>query len=141
MILTRSADYALRALLHLARCTPGKAERLDAIVESQKVPSALLSKILQSLVRGGVVRSQKGYGGGYLIAVDPAELTLRRVVELVDGPITLFECLEDQSFCNFCANCKIRTKLGEIEHTLLQMLESTTISDCLLDPAEGCPGR
>lgn len=139
MILTRSADYALRALIHLAQCPPGKAERLDSIVQAQKVPSALLSKILQSLVRAGHVRSQKGYGGGYLLVADPAELSLREVIELVDGPFTVFECLVDENFCDLCANCTLRSKFEELQATLVGMLGSTSLAECL--PGAAKPNR
>ena len=139
MILTRSADYALRALIHLAECPTGQAERLDAIAKAQQVPAALLSKLLQTLVRGGVVRSQKGYGGGYTLAVDPSELTLRRVVELIDGPFSVFECLADERFCQLCANCALKTKFQELQDAMVGILEGTKLAEVL--PSAAPPPR
>ena len=134
MILTRSADYALRALIHLAECPEGKAERLESIVRAQHVPSALLSKILQTLVRGGFVRSQKGYGGGYILVSDPNKLTLREVIELIDGPLTVFECLVDEGFCDLCSGCSLRSKFQELQDAMLGILGKSTIADCLPAP-------
>lgn len=131
MMLTRSSDYAMRALVHLAQCPQGKAERLDSIAKAQKVPPALLSKILQTLVRAGVIRSQKGYGGGYALVTDPKELTLREVVEHIDGPLVVFECLNDDQFCNLCQNCQLKAKFTQIQDTLLTMLGQTTLLDCI----------
>lgn len=136
MILTRSADYALRALIHLAQCPPGQAQRLETIAQSQRIPPALLSKLLQTLVRGGVLRSQKGYGGGYLLACEAAAVTLRQVVELIDGPFCVFECLVDESFCEQCGECRLRVKFAELQDTMLAAMERTTIADCLPAPAE-----
>ncbi len=131
VILTRSADYALRALIHLAQCPPGEAQRLDSIAQAQRVPPALLSKLLQTLVRGGVLRSQKGYGGGYMLAGDAAAVTLRQVVELIDGPFCVFECLVDERFCDKCDECRLRVKFAELQETMLAAMERTTLVDCL----------
>lgn len=135
MILTRSADYALRALIYLAQLPREQSTPLDAIAQSQRIPAALLSKILQTLGKGGLVRSRKGYGGGYVLAVDPAEITLDAVIELVDGPFTVFECLADGSFCDLCSNCKLRLKFEELQGALLSILNKTTIADCVPDGA------
>jgi len=131
MMLTRSSDYAMRALVHLAQCPDGKAERLDSIAKAQKVPPALLSKILQTLVRAGVVRSQKGYGGGYALVSDPKVLTMREVIELIDGPVVVFECLADDKFCNLCEACQLRARFTAIQDTVLGMMTETTLWDCI----------
>ncbi len=141
MILTRSADYALRALIHLAQCQAGQAERLDSIAKAQRIPPALLSKILQTLVRSGIVRSQKGYGGGYVLVSDPADVSLRQVIELIDGPFCVFECLVDDQFCQLCSDCKLKGKFSELQDTLVGTLARTSLAECLPDPAEARPAE
>ena len=131
MVLTRSADYALRALIHLAQASSDQPVPLDAIVQAQRVPSALLSKILQTLVRSGLVSSRKGYGGGYLLLADPAKVTLLAVIELIDGPFTLFECLVDEDFCELCGNCKLRQNFMDTQSAMVGILSNTTVADCL----------
>lgn len=133
MILTRSADYALRALIYLAQASTDQPVPLDAIASAQQVPPALLSKILQNLVRGGLVRSRKGYGGGYLLVAKPSELSLHSVIELIDGPFTVFECLVDEGFCELCSSCKLRQKFTELQVAMVGILDKTTIADCLPD--------
>ena len=134
MILTRSADYALRATMYLATRPQGTVVPLDEIAQSQRVPAALLSKILQTLVKGGLLRSRKGYGGGFALQVSPAEISLDAVIELVDGPFTVFECLVDEDFCTLCTTCKLRTKFLELQDTMRDMLKATTIEEVLPEP-------
>jgi len=136
MILSRSADYGLRALMYLAQQNSSSPAPLDQIAQAKSVPPALLSKILQTLVRAKVLRSQKGYGGGFTLAVDPDALTLERVVELIDGPFTVFECLADDSFCRVCEGCKLKTKFHELQEAMVGVLRGTSLADVIGSPEE-----
>lgn len=134
MILSRSADYGLRALIYLAERKEDFPAPLDQIAQAQSVPPALLSKILQTLVKAKVLRSQKGYGGGFTLLADPGELTIERVVELIDGPFTVFECLADESFCQLCTGCKLQAKFQELQQAMVAVLRNTTIAQLVADP-------
>jgi Rrf2 family protein len=137
VILSRSADYGLRALIHLARHREGGGPvPLDKIATAQRVPPALLSKILQTLVKAKVLRSHKGYGGGFVLAADPSQLTLADVIQTIDGPFTVFECLVDDDFCKLCSSCKLQQKFRELQTLLVDNLRDTSIAE-LAD--EGCP--
>jgi Rrf2 family protein len=136
MILSRSADYGLRALIHLAQVGRDQPVPLDKIAEAQRIPAALLSKILQTLVKAEVLRSHRGYGGGFVLVADPATLTLDVVIQAIDGPFTVFECLDDEAFCQLCNRCKLRGKLGELQVAMIALLRSTTIADCVPDEGE-----
>ncbi|RMG13395.1 MAG: Rrf2 family transcriptional regulator [Planctomycetota bacterium] len=136
MILSRSADYGLRALIYLAEQASKTPTPLDVIAREQQVPPALLSKILQTLVKGKVLRSHKGYGGGFVLVADPAQLSVARVIELIDGPFTVFECLTDDGFCKIRGCCKLRAKFGELQALVRKRLGSITIAELVDDPAE-----
>lgn len=138
MILSRSADYGLRALMFLAQREDPSPAPLDQIAQAQAVPPALLSKILQTLVKAKILRSQKGYGGGFTLIADPTQLSLEQVVELIDGPFTVFECLSDESFCTLCEGCKLKSKFRELQATMLGVLGGTSIAD-LIDTPEKAP--
>lgn len=137
MILSRSADYGLRALIHLAQADRAHPVPLERIAEAQKIPAALLSKILQTLVKVGVLRSHRGYGGGFVLVADPATLTIDVVIQAIDGPITVFECVADEHSCQLCDRCKLRTKLLDLQAALLQMLRGISIADCVPEAGEG----
>jgi len=81
-MLSKTAEYALRAVMLLSR-DPGRAESADRLAEVTKVPRRYLHKVLQDLVRGGIVRSQSGPGGGYSLALAAEEVTILDVVNAV----------------------------------------------------------
>ena len=134
MILSRSADYGLRALMYLAQRDDVTPAPLDQIAQAQAVPPALLSKILQTLVKAKILRSQKGYGGGFTLIVEPSQLSIEHVVELIDGPFTVFECLADESFCQLCEGCKLKAKFRELQAAMIGVLKGTSIADLVDSP-------
>src|SRR5438094_233271 len=80
---SETVEYALRAVVHLAGSAP-QAQTTEEIAKSTRVPQAYLSKVLQRLVQAGIVRSQRGLGGGMSLTKTPAELTILEVVNAVD---------------------------------------------------------
>lgn len=139
MILSRSADYGLRALMHLAQASREQPVPLERIAEAQRVPAALLSKILQTLVKADILRSHRGYGGGFVLVADPAALTLEAVIQAIDGPFCVFECLGDEQFCQLCRGCRLQEKLRELQGAMLGVLRATTLADCLPVHADAAP--
>src|SRR6266540_5219257 len=86
---SQTVEYALRAVVHLASKAPN-GQTTEEIAKATKVPQAYLSKVLQSLVQAGVVKSQRGIGGGMSLVKKPSELTILEVVNAVD-PIKRIE--------------------------------------------------
>ena len=98
MKITSEADYALRIVSHLAR-----EERLadsGAVSDAVKVSERFTVKILRKLMLGGLGRAQKGASGGYELARDPGLISMRHVIELIDGPLTMNKCLDDTYECS-----------------------------------------
>jgi Rrf2 family nitric oxide-sensitive transcriptional repressor len=82
-MLSQTVEYALRAVVHLARTAPSPCTT-DEIAQATRVPKAYLSKVLQNLVRAGLVRSQRGLGGGMALAKPADNLTILEVVDAVE---------------------------------------------------------
>src|SRR6478609_5257324 len=80
---SQTVEYALRAVVHLASKAP-HAQTTEEIARTTKVPQAYLSKVLQNLVAAGVVKSQRGIGGGMSLVKKPSDLTILEVVNAVD---------------------------------------------------------
>src|SRR5438094_575832 len=80
---SQTVEYALRAVVHLAFKAP-EGQTTEQIAKATKVPQAYLSKVLQNLVQGGIVKSQRGIGGGMALIKAPGELTILEVVNAVD---------------------------------------------------------
>ena len=85
MIYSRSAEYAIRSLVYLARIPDGKLAMARQIAEEEKIPAHFLAKILQELARKGLLRSSKGPSGGFSLRVPARQITLLRLVEALDG--------------------------------------------------------
>ena len=92
MIYSRSAEYAIRAFVHLAQVPEGKFAMVKNIAEEEKIPAHFLAKILQQLARKGLLRSSKGPTGGFALRVDPGEIRLLDIVEALDGLAPYQQC-------------------------------------------------
>ena len=98
MRITQESDYALRILTHLA-AIDGVADA-QSISEHTSVTPRFTLKILHKLVSSRYVTSYKGARGGYRLAVSPDEITLKAIIELIDGPIAMMRCLEKEQTCS-----------------------------------------
>src|SRR5262249_36647510 len=85
MIYSRSAEYAIRSLVYLARVPDGKYAMARHIAEEEKIPTYFLAKILQELTRKGLLRSSKGPSGGFSLRVPASQIKLLSLVEALDG--------------------------------------------------------
>lgn len=90
-VLSQTAEYALRAIVDLAYVFP-KGKTTEQIALATKVPPAYLSKVLQALSRGGLVRSQRGIRGGMSLQKQPSEVTILDVINAVDPMKRVLEC-------------------------------------------------
>lgn len=129
MVFSRKTDYGLRALLYLANKLGGGPVTLHEIAGKLAIPQAFLSKILQQLAHKGIVRSVKGPSGGFMLAADPAKLTMQEVVAEIDGNARVFECFGQEADCSFFDDCMIRDVFGEVEQKISQVLAQYTLAD------------
>ncbi len=97
MRITLESDYALRIITSLAMSQT--VVDAAALAEQTSVTPRFTLKILHKLVQGGLVRSFKGARGGYSLNLEPHEITLKTVIELIDGPIAIARCLENGESC------------------------------------------
>ena len=123
-------DYSLKALLMLAdRYPSAQPLRVEEIAAVQGVPENYLRRLLIELKRGGLVLSQKGPSGGYMLARSPARITMADVVEIIEGGYTPVECLEDgaNSFCPRDGGCPMRDVWREMRDSVVGILRSATL--------------
>jgi len=125
MKLNQATDYAFRAVLHLSSLPRGKVLEARVIAEQQQIPMRFMLKILHMLVQAGIVESFRGVGGGYALAKAPREISLRDVVEAVEGPIYINRCLIAPEECNKrnTAHCSVHNALRSVQQAINQQLE------------------
>lgn len=129
MQLTRQADYAIRALLHLSSQEPGNVVQTKEIASSEGIPEKYLPTIMRTLARAGLVRTLRGNQGGVLLARQPDEINLREVIEAIEEPIVLNRCLRDEGECDRESSCPVHPVWDRIQQALIDRLESTTFAD------------
>ncbi|MBI2460822.1 MAG: Rrf2 family transcriptional regulator [Candidatus Rokubacteria bacterium] len=139
MQLTREGDYAVRVMVELAGApraiVPGRV-----IQQRQAIPPAHLAKVVQALRRAGLVRTWRGAGGGVTLALAPAEITLRRVIAAVEGPLYLNRCLIGPGVCPRDRICPVYPVWRRVEALLFGELDGVTMADlaqggCAIDQA------
>lgn len=131
MRLTRGSDYAMRGMIYLAKRPVGTICLVSEVAEAQGVPESYLAKIFQDLSRSGLVISHRGAKGGFALARDPEKVTLRQVIEAVEGPIALSPCLDDRVGCELSAICEVHLTLAEAQSRLLEVLNGATLQSVL----------
>jgi FeS assembly SUF system regulator len=132
--LNKMTDYAVVILSHMARLPDARAN-VASLAAATSVPEPAAAKILKDLVRAGLVESFRGAAGGYRLVRGGDAITVRQVVEAVEGPITLVDCTDGASAC--CATqkqCPLRGKWGPVNDAIIAALDNVTLHDMMARP-------
>lgn len=128
MQITRQADYALRAMIFLARQEPGHRSATSTIAQEQSIPPSFLAKIISQLSIAGLIHTSRGARGGVTLARSPEEISILEVVEAIDGPIALNECTAAAGNCQFGEHCPMRPIWCDTQDELIEKLRNTTFA-------------
>jgi Rrf2 family transcriptional regulator, iron-sulfur cluster assembly transcription factor len=109
----------------------GQAVETAKVAQATDVPPVYLRKIFQSLARSGLVRTTAGSGGGVALASKPGAVTLKDIIEAVEGPIVLSDCIEHSSVCPRSAKCKTNNCLAGIQARIQREFSSHTLADLM----------
>lgn len=129
MELTRKGEYAIRGIIFLARLPKGKIALISEIADATNVPQTFLAKIFQSFAKLGLVNSYRGTGGGFTLGRSPSSITLREVVEAVEGPIMPNRCLMGEGGCEHDRKCLVHPVWRQVQSAVVNILEDVTIED------------
>jgi Rrf2 family protein len=139
--LSKKADYALIAMKHLAlnatraeaRVREGGAGAPSAsareIAEQYDIPIELLAKVLQRLVRTGLLASTQGTRGGYTLSRPPKSISVADVIQAIDGPFTVTACSTEKHDCEQYSKCSVRDPLWQIRERIVAALGTVTLSE------------
>lgn len=131
MQITRQADYATRAILYLARNRNGERVATSQVAKEQKIPSSFLAKIISQLSIAGLLHTSRGARGGVRLARDPKNITLLEVVEAIDGPIRLNECVDGNGICSFEGNCPMQLVWCDARNALVAKLKKINFAQLI----------
>jgi Rrf2 family protein len=130
-IIRRETDYAFRCLVRLAGLENDAVESVKQVATGESLPEPLLRKILQRLGKSGIVTSVKGCSGGVRLARAPRQITLRDVLESIQGQVTLNRCVRPGGCCENMADCRLHTSIKRAQHKIDDILNETTLQDFL----------
>lgn len=145
MMLSKKSKYALKALHYLARQPDNQHVLIADLAKAENIPKKFLEFILLSLRKGGILQSRVGKGGGYSLAKPASRITIKAVLDILEGNIAPVKCLDgtNLSRCEECLDeksCGIRLIMTDVHNTLSQLLNSLTLAD-MVERAEAARSR
>ncbi len=159
-MISRKAEYAIATLAELAQSSSAGAAAARttvlrgasatspgvltsrALAVSRGIPPTLIAQIVAALAKAGWVVTRRGAGGGISLAVNPASITLREVIELIDGPVGITRCLVDDAACAGRDLCALRGIWAEAQARMLEVLDGVTVAALAraIEPGAAPPG-
>lgn len=131
MQLTRASDYAVRVMLHLASQPEGTVVSKTVLAKAAEAPESFLSKILQTLARGGLIQARRGVVGGFFLLPRGAKASLLDIVESIDGPIALNVCVASGASCERHAECPAHKVWLDAQAAMLSVLRKAKIAEMI----------
>ncbi len=130
--LSKKADYALIAMKHLALRGDASSSARE-IAEAYNIPIELMAKVLQRLVRRGLLASHQGTRGGYELARRPGMISVADVIQAIEGPVAVTACSSDDGQCDQFSKCNVRDPLYKVRERILTALGECTIAELATD--------
>jgi Rrf2 family iron-sulfur cluster assembly transcriptional regulator len=129
MQIPRRVDYGLRAVIYLSGQDPQKCCPIAEIAKEQGIPKKFLEKIIQDLLRSGLIKSKRGPCGGYALARLPQQISFHDVIQAIEGPITVNACLDEHVSCDQLPRCAMVGVWSEVQRRVVEVFATTTLAD------------
>lgn len=127
--LSRKVEYALMVLKHMAEKGNENLICAKDISDVLHTPFEVTAKIMQTLVSGQILRSEKGLQGGYRLAKSMDQISLHQLVELIEGPSALVKCIHSEQACEIQTNCNVASPLTLLNEKLQGFFQEIYLSD------------
>ncbi|MBX3743856.1 MAG: Rrf2 family transcriptional regulator [Verrucomicrobiae bacterium] len=139
MHISRAGEYGVLGLLRLAQQPVGQPVMIDAVSRDESIPKSFLAKIFQDLAKAGILRSQRGAGGGFALARPAGQITVLEVIEAIDGKIALQRCLGEVPDCERREGCVLCGLFEQAQDRLKEVFGQTTLADLARRSIAGHP--
>lgn len=132
-MLSKKAQYAFKALMYMAEKKDNQPVLIAEIAKKKKIPLKFLENILLELKKAGILESKKGKGGGYFFKVAPKEVSMAKIMRLIDGPIAMLPCVS-LYFYERCKNCDekqcgLHDTMIQVRDATLKLLDKKSVAD------------
>ena len=141
MNISTKGRYGLRTLMDIASHQASGPVNLQAISERQGLSAKYLWQIVNSLKTAGLVRGTRGPKGGYVLVRDPASISLLDIIQTLEGPVSLVECVDDPSFCSRQDSCVACSVWNEVSQAIRSALQGISLAEILRRHAHDEPGH
>jgi Rrf2 family protein len=135
-LITKKTEYALKALVKLAQQPKDSSILSSDLALADNLPKKFLEFLLLSLRKGGILQSKIGKGGGYRLALDPDQISIARVVRILEGDFSPLACMSE-NITTTCENghnptcCGIHLVMSEVKQSVASVLENRTVADLI----------
>lgn len=136
MKISTKGRYGLRILIDLANHDTGKPRLIRDIAQAQQISEKYISRLAIALRRAGLIRSVRGINGGFHLAKKPSEITLLEVLEVMEGPVAVVECVSSTLKCGRHTHCGVRSIWQQLNDNIRNMMSSITLEEILKACAE-----
>lgn len=126
MKLTKSTDFAMRILIYLAG--QEGLSTMPVLSESLRIPYNNLTKLIQALAKANIIHTKKGKHGGIRLLKKPEDITLKMIVDLIDGPTVLSDCQKTPELCTLSQDCKLKTVFRNLQDNINTLMDDITIA-------------
>ena len=127
LVVTRQADYALRASVEMAQIPFGERISTAAVARRANVPLPFLAKIVSELVTRGILKTTRGLGGGVSLARPAKTISMLEIIVAIDGPVLLNTCVFEPQSCKQSSTCSVCEAFTEAQHRLVADLGAVSL--------------
>lgn len=129
--LSKKVDYGLIALIHLAQNSEQPSWSAREIAQPYNIPAQLMAKILQKMARSGIVNSHQGIHGGYALGRQPDLINVVEVIESIEGPFSITNCISETGYCLQFDKCTIKSPIHLLNDAVHLILKQLTLSQMI----------
>ena len=131
MKISTKGRYGLRILMDLALHESEKPRLIRDIAKSQQISEKYISRLVIALRKAGMIRSVRGVNGGFHIAMKPEDITLLNVIEVMEGPLSIVDCVSAPKCCTHSKDCAPREVWCNLNENIRTLMSGTTLADIL----------
>jgi Rrf2 family nitric oxide-sensitive transcriptional repressor len=130
--LNRKIEYSLIALKHMSRKVPGELTSAKEIAERYQSPFDATARVMQLMAQNGILKSEQGAQGGYLIMKDLSKVTMQDLINIVQGPTSVAKCLSEKEACELQSHCNIVSPMSVLNQKISDFYKNLTLKELLV---------
>jgi Rrf2 family protein len=127
--LTKKTEYGLQLMVFLARNFNKGPISLKGVAKKKKLPYRFLSQVAADLKKASLLKTKEGVGGGYFLAKEPKKMKVAKILEVLEGPIELVECLQKEASCPWAGMCGQKAMFAQMKGSLKKIVEAHSLAD------------